>query len=154
MQVTKEIKFEAAHRLRHHLGACSNLHGHSYRLQVTLEGEIQRSGMVVDFGDVSRILKEIVDEGKWSGADEEVPWDHSVILNIDDPLLKGVAQHTGRVIVLPCEPTAEMMVDMFASMIQGALDHEGKHHCRVRRVRLWETEKSCAEWDVYDEVNR
>jgi 6-pyruvoyl-tetrahydropterin synthase len=123
-------------------------------MEVTIEGDVQQSGMVIDFGDLSRILKEIIDEGLHSGADKAVPWDHSIILSLDDPLLKAVAPHTGRVIILPCEPTAENMAGMFASMLQGALDNEGKHHCRVRTVKLWETEKSYATWDIYDEVGR
>ena len=64
MQIRKSFTFEAAHVLPHHPGKCARLHGHSYRLEVALEGPLQPSGpaagMVEDFEVVSRIVKEAV----------------------------------------------------------------------------------------------
>lgn len=61
MQIRKQFKFEAAHVLPYHPGKCSRLHGHSYRLDVTLEGPLggegPAAGMIVDFDTVSRIVK-------------------------------------------------------------------------------------------------
>lgn len=61
MLIRKQFKFEAAHVLPHHAGKCSRLHGHSYRLDVTLAGPLQAggpaAGMVVDFDELSRVLK-------------------------------------------------------------------------------------------------
>ena len=50
--VTRSFRFEAAHQLPWHDGACRNLHGHSYRLEVTVEGPIGEQGMVIDFADL------------------------------------------------------------------------------------------------------
>ncbi|MEO7040221.1 MAG: 6-carboxytetrahydropterin synthase QueD [Candidatus Elarobacter sp.] len=64
MQIRKSFAFEAAHVLPHHPGKCSRLHGHSYRLDVALEGGLQASGpaagMVEDFEVVSRIVRAAV----------------------------------------------------------------------------------------------
>ncbi|HEY4440079.1 MAG TPA: 6-carboxytetrahydropterin synthase QueD [Candidatus Elarobacter sp.] len=64
MQIRKSFSFEAAHLLPHHPGKCARLHGHSYRLEVALEGPLQTSGpatgMVQDFDLISRIVKEHV----------------------------------------------------------------------------------------------
>ena len=64
MQIRKSFTFEAAHLLPHHPGKCARLHGHSYRLDVTLDGPLQpdgpAAGMVEDFEVVSRIVKEAV----------------------------------------------------------------------------------------------
>lgn len=60
MLLTKEYRFEAAHFLTKYHGKCEHLHGHSYRLWVTVEGEIQENGMVLDFGFISKIVKERV----------------------------------------------------------------------------------------------
>ena len=64
MQIRKSFTFEAAHVLPHHPGKCARLHGHSYRLDVALEGTLQEggpaAGMVEDFDVVSRIVKEAV----------------------------------------------------------------------------------------------
>ncbi len=61
MQIRKQFRFEAAHVLPHHDGKCSRLHGHSYRLDVTLEGPLQADGpgrgMVVDFDLLSKVVK-------------------------------------------------------------------------------------------------
>lgn len=64
MQIRKTFAFEAAHVLPHHPGRCARLHGHSYRLEVALDGPLQASGpaagMVVDFDALSQIVKEVV----------------------------------------------------------------------------------------------
>jgi 6-pyruvoyltetrahydropterin/6-carboxytetrahydropterin synthase len=61
VQIRKSFRFEAAHVLPHHDGKCSRLHGHSYRLDVTLEGPLQDDGpargMVVDFDVLARVVK-------------------------------------------------------------------------------------------------
>lgn len=61
MQVRKSFHFEAAHVLPHHPGKCSRLHGHSYRLEVAVDGPLQdegpAEGMVVDFDEIEKIVK-------------------------------------------------------------------------------------------------
>ena len=61
VQIRKQFKFEAAHVLPHHSGKCSRLHGHSYRLDVTVEGPLETAGpatgMVVDFDVLSDIVR-------------------------------------------------------------------------------------------------
>lgn len=60
IQVTREFSFEAAHFLTKYHGKCEHLHGHSYRLWVTIEGEVQANGMLLDFGFLKKIVKEQV----------------------------------------------------------------------------------------------
>jgi 6-pyruvoyltetrahydropterin/6-carboxytetrahydropterin synthase len=67
VRIRKQFPFEAAHVLPHHPGKCARLHGHSYRLDVTVEGPLQSSGpaagMVVDFDDLSSIVRaNVIDE--------------------------------------------------------------------------------------------
>ena len=60
-QLEVEYTFAAAHRLPRHPGKCRNMHGHNYKLQVVLRGEPdQEQGLVIDFGDVDRIVQERV----------------------------------------------------------------------------------------------
>lgn len=61
-QVTRTFSFEAAHKLEWHRGACRNLHGHSYRLEVSVEGELDANGIVVDFGDLAQVVRREVVE--------------------------------------------------------------------------------------------
>jgi 6-pyruvoyltetrahydropterin/6-carboxytetrahydropterin synthase len=64
VQIRKTFHFEAAHVLPHHPGKCSRLHGHSYRLEVAVDGPIQSDGpsqgMVVDFDEIDKIVRELV----------------------------------------------------------------------------------------------
>ncbi len=60
MRVSKEFTFDAAHNLVNYDGKCEALHGHTYRLRVTLEGPLQEDGMVFDFSEIKRIVDERV----------------------------------------------------------------------------------------------
>jgi len=66
VQIRKQFRFEAAHVLPHHPGKCARLHGHSYRLEVALQGALQTDGpargMIVDFDAVSAVVKPLVIE--------------------------------------------------------------------------------------------
>jgi 6-pyruvoyltetrahydropterin/6-carboxytetrahydropterin synthase len=55
--VTRTFRFEAAHQLPWHAGKCRRLHGHSYRLEVTVTGPVGPQGIVVDFADVARVVE-------------------------------------------------------------------------------------------------
>ncbi len=59
-RVTRAFSFEAAHQLEWHAGACKNLHGHSYRLEVTVAGELDANGIVLDFADLSEVVNRTV----------------------------------------------------------------------------------------------
>lgn len=59
-RVTRNFSFEAAHQLDWHSGACKNLHGHSYRLEVTVAGTLDDNGIVIDFADLSAIVQHAV----------------------------------------------------------------------------------------------
>jgi 6-pyruvoyltetrahydropterin/6-carboxytetrahydropterin synthase len=66
VQIRKQFPFEAAHVLPHHAGKCARLHGHSYVLDVAVDGPLQSSGaatgMILDFDELSRIVKRVVDD--------------------------------------------------------------------------------------------
>lgn len=59
-RVTRTFSFEAAHQLKWHSGACKNLHGHSYKLEVTVAGELDDNGIVIDFSDLRAVVDEVV----------------------------------------------------------------------------------------------
>lgn len=140
-RVTKKFGFEAAHRLRKHGGLCRNLHGHSYKGEVTVSGPIWKdTGMVCDFSFLSKIIKMIVDGEEGSPA---VPLDHSVMLNCEDKELSTVCEQMEfRVFSMVDEPTAENIANTIADRI---LDHL-PDNLYLEKVRIWETENSYAEW--------
>ncbi len=81
--VTRTFTFEAAHQLPWHEGKCRNLHGHSYRLEVTVEGPLDERGVVMDFSDVRDVVdREVVSR-----------YDHRYLNDlIDNPTAEVIAQ--------------------------------------------------------------
>ncbi len=60
LTMVREFRFEAAHRLAWHYGKCARVHGHSYRLEVTVEGQVDDHGVIMDFADVKTAVNEAV----------------------------------------------------------------------------------------------
>ena len=81
IRITKQFSFETGHALYGHDGKCKNIHGHSYRLNVTLFGtpitddSSPKFGMIMDFSDVKKIVKETI----------VTPFDHATIFNKNTP---------------------------------------------------------------------
>lgn len=141
IRITKIFTFETAHVLYNYDGKCKNMHGHSYKLFVTVKGtpinDINdvKNGMVVDFGDIKKIVKEeIVDV-----------WDHAVLLNALTPhkeLGEDLAQKGHKVIECNYQPTCENMLYEIAKKIKNKLPS----HVQLAYLKLHETENSYGEW--------
>ena len=145
IRITKKFTFEAAHALYGYDGKCKNIHGHSYKLFVTIIGNpIKDSnnvkfGMIIDFSDLKKIVKsEIVEE-----------FDHSVIFNKNSPhkeLAEDLIKNGHKVILANYQPTIEEMIIDFADRISAKLTPEIKLHS----LKLEETETSYSEWFAAD----
>ncbi len=57
MRISKEFTFDSAHFLKEYKGKCERLHGHTYRLRVTVEGPIQKNGLVMDFHKIKDVVE-------------------------------------------------------------------------------------------------
>ncbi len=77
MKIAKEFRWEMGHRLPEHTGLCRNIHGHSYKLIVELEGELNENGMIIDFYDLGLIVKPIIDR-----------LDHSFLCQTNDTIVR------------------------------------------------------------------
>lgn len=136
MKVAKRFRWEAAHRLPWHTGGCQNLHGHSYQLWVDLEGRVNPQGMVLDFKDLKRVLKPLVEA-----------WDHATLVDErDTPLLEAVRALGSKHVILPFDTTSENMALFIADYL---VQEAGSTlvACGASRitVRLYETETCYAE---------
>lgn len=133
ISITKKIEFEAAHRLSNYAGDCRQLHGHTYKLEVTISGPVQAdTDMVLDFKVLKEILKSAV----------LVPFDHALILKDNPQNRQDFGNYTGRITWLPTEPTAERMVLFLADSIGSLLPAS----TRLDSLRLFETSNSYATW--------
>ena len=120
IRITKEFKFEMAHALHGYDGLCKNIHGHSYRLWVTISGKVlklngdKKDGMVMDFDILKSIVKpEIIEK-----------YDHSLVLNANSSHAEIDLSAFEKVFLLPYQPTSENLVADFALKIKNRLpDH-------------------------------
>ncbi|MDF1547919.1 MAG: 6-carboxytetrahydropterin synthase [Bacteroidales bacterium] len=144
VRVTKEFNFEMAHALLDYDGLCKNIHGHSYKLFVTVIGspiedeKNTKEGMVMDFGDLKRIVKPLVVD----------IFDHSVVLNKKAPTESFIQVRPmfERIHLLDYQPTCENMVIDFAGRIKPLLPE----NVELFRIKLYETATSFAEWYASD----
>jgi 6-pyruvoyltetrahydropterin/6-carboxytetrahydropterin synthase len=135
-RVAKRFRFDAAHRLVWHKGACRNLHGHSYGLIVEIEGIPDEKGMVIDFKHLKHAVKPLIQA-----------WDHATLIAANDDVLRhAMLQIESKVFVLPYDTTAENMCRFVADYLleqhRELLDDVSAGRLRIR---IDETETSFAE---------
>ena len=142
VRITKEFKFEMAHALHGYDGLCANIHGHSYRLWVTVRGDVKKEpthtkdGMVMDFMDLKSIIKPTIIK----------KYDHSLVLNANSPHANLDLSAFDKVYYLPYQPTSENLVSDFANLITSLLPE----NVELLKVVLSETVSSFAEWNKDD----
>jgi 6-pyruvoyltetrahydropterin/6-carboxytetrahydropterin synthase len=145
IRITKQFAFETGHALYGYDGKCKNVHGHSYKLDVTVIGTPiadtthVKYGMVIDFGDLKKIVKEdIVDV-----------FDHATVFNKNTPhveLANELSKRGHNVLLVDYQPTSEMMVIDFAEKIKRRLPKT----IQLFALKLQETATSYAEWYASD----
>ncbi|NJX13907.1 6-carboxytetrahydropterin synthase [Tamlana crocina] len=145
IRITKKFDFETAHALYGYDGKCKNIHGHSYKLFVTVIGKPitdksnVKYGMVIDFGDLKKIVKEEIVN----------VFDHATVFNKNTPhveLAKDLEALGHNILLVDYQPTSEMMVLDFAKKISKRLPKQIMLHS----LKLQETETAFAEWFAYD----
>ena len=145
IRITKQFNFETGHALYGYDGKCRNVHGHSYKLSVTVIGvpisdnNHVKFGMVIDFSDLKKIVKEdIVDV-----------FDHATVFNKNTPhveLAKELSDRGHHVILVDYQPTSEMMIVDFSEKIKKRLPK----NIQLHSLKLQETGTSFAEWFASD----
>lgn len=141
--VTRETTIAAAHRLFEYGGRCERLHGHNYRIHLTLVSEeLDFLGMVVDFGIIKSVLFGALDAA----------WDHRTLLFVDDPLCAKLQaiEDDGSVCPVPFNPTAENMASYLGKVFFPAeMKKASLPACvSVASVTVYETERSWATWSA------
>lgn len=142
-RITKEIEFDAGHRVPSHGSKCKNPHGHRYRIRVECVGPIIEDagspddGMLVDFGDLKGLLTGLVHD----------PLDHAFIVHKDDQMMRA-ALHVGspdwKVYVFPYIPTAENLARWIWEQLEAVVAMRFRENLRLSEVAVWETPTSVA----------
>ncbi|EGD47053.1 hypothetical protein Cpap_1445 [Ruminiclostridium papyrosolvens DSM 2782] len=146
ISITKEFSWDMAHMLSNHRGLCSNLHGHTYRMQVqisrkdkgVLEDTLHSDGMVMDFSDLKAIVQRKIIE----------PLDHAFMFWCDtnDSVERQIAEllkSSGKKVAsVKYRPTAEEMAASFFDVLTQEL---ADSDIVVDKIKIWETTTSFAE---------
>ena len=132
--MTKRVKFDAAHVLTNHAGLCKNLHGHTYRVDVSVtQREGDTSDMVIDFKELKAIATEVICDR----------FDHAFIYNTtsegEREIAAVVERHGMRTVAIPFRSTAENLARLFFQDLKVRIPE-------LTSIRVWETEDSCAEF--------
>ena len=138
MEITKEFDFELAHSLGFHKGQCANLHGHSYKMLVTLKSNKLVNGMIIDFADLKKIVNQIIID----------KYDHACVINknssydFDRELIKLLTIYNKKLVLVDFYPTAEEMAKHFYELLK----KEFNQYIQIKEVVLYETKTSYARY--------
>jgi 6-pyruvoyltetrahydropterin/6-carboxytetrahydropterin synthase len=128
-RIYKLVHFDASHRLMHYRGKCAHIHGHRWKVEVWIQGEVDDvTGILVDYNTVKSIIER---------------FDHQIILNREDPLVACIEQFQP-VITTPGDPTSELLAGILRDMIEDGCRDAGIV-AQVERIRVWESETCYAE---------
>lgn len=129
--ITKTFTFCYGHRLYKDSGRCANLHGHTAKVEVTLETKtLNKQEMAHDFRDLKKTV------GEWLKAN----WDHKTILNKEDPLCNALKDAGEKCFEFDGNPTVEKLAEYLFNAI-------GLLSISVKEVKIWESESSCATYE-------
>ncbi len=138
MFVSKDFTFDSAHFLTKYHGKCEHLHGHTYKLRVTVEGKIQENGLVIDFGILKKIVKERVLN----------KFDHRCLNDVlDNPSAEVVAKAIWGELedlstLLKMEAQDPNLPEEIKRLLEGEGVKDVSQHVRLYEVCLWETPDS------------
>lgn len=132
MKIAKEFRWEMGHRLPEHFGLCKNIHGHSYKMLVKFEGELNKDQMVIDYYDVEKIINPIIQK-----------LDHAFMVNHNDKIvIEFLEKMNSKKVVVDFDATAENICKYLLNEISKSSLPE---NVRSLKVRVYETQFDYAE---------
>lgn len=122
MKIAKEFRWEMGHRLPEHFGQCKNIHGHSYKMIVEIEGELDKNEMIIDYYDVEKIINPIIEK-----------LDHAFMVNKDDGIvLEFLEKMNSKKVVVDFQSTAENICLYLLNEVKKAPLPENVYSIKVR----------------------
>jgi len=119
------IYFEAGHRQLGDKGKCSNLHGHNWKVEIEIDGDVNEIGYIIDFKELKDLLE---------------PFDHAMILNKEDEFVPILQERNQKVYIMNENPSCENLSELICYLITDMFDNVS--YCYVK---LWENHNS---WGV------
>jgi len=148
MKIVKIIQWDMGHRVLNHRSVCKGIHGHRYKAEICIEGELivdsglSEEGMVIDFADIKGIAQKFIQE----------KLDHAfMVWDQDKELLKFFKHSDGhKLVVVPFTPTAENVSAYIFQKLKDEFLDKFKTGLHLHSVKLWETPSSYA---LYEKNN-
>jgi 6-pyruvoyltetrahydropterin/6-carboxytetrahydropterin synthase len=135
MKISKEFRWEMGHRLPFHEGLCKNLHGHSYKMELTIEGSTDKNGMIIDFYDLGKIVKPVLEK-----------YDHAFMCWYRDTDLKNfLTEKNLKRVIVKYHSTVENISREIGKEILYGLKNLGMKNIKAITVKIFETPNSFAE---------
>jgi len=132
MKVAKEFRWEMGHRLPEYFGKCKNIHGHSYKMIIEFEGELNESEMIIDFYDIDRIIKPLIEK-----------LDHAFMVNKNDSdVLAFLDKIKSKKLVVDFNSTVENICNFVLKEIK---KFELPENISSVAIRIYETNEDYAE---------
>jgi 6-pyruvoyltetrahydropterin/6-carboxytetrahydropterin synthase len=132
LKVAKEFKWEMGHRLPNHFGNCKNIHGHSYKMIVEFEGELNSAEMIIDFYDVDKMIKPLIEK-----------LDHAFMVNINDKVvIEFLEKINSKKLIIDFNSTVENICKFILAEIK---KFELPQNIASVSVRVYETNEDYAE---------
>jgi len=132
LKIAKEFYWEMGHRLPDHFGLCKNIHGHSYKMILTVEGQMNEQQMVIDYYDLEKIINPIIQE-----------FDHSFMVNKNDKIvIEFLNQINSKKVEVDFDATVE---NICLFMLNKIKDASLPKNIRAITVRVYETKFDYAE---------
>jgi len=135
MKIAKEFRWEMGHRLPEHFGNCKNIHGHSYKMIVELEGEVNEKGLVLDFYDLENIVEPIIDK-----------LDHSfLVYGGDKEIITFLEKMNSKKFIVDFQSTVENITKYFLSEIS---KNKFPSNVSSLKVKIYESQNDYAEAEI------
>lgn len=135
MKIAKEFRWEMGHRLPEHFDKCKNIHGHSYKMLIELEGDVQDNGMVMDYYDLKKIVNPLVEN-----------LDHAFLVYKEDrDTIEFLDKMKSKKVVVDFQPTVENICRYFLREVKKI---NFPPNIKQVKVRVYETQDDYAEESI------
>lgn len=123
------------HRLPDHFGKCKNIHGHSYKMLVEIDGDVLENGMVMDYYHMKDAIEPLIEK-----------MDHAFLVHKDDKIvLEFLEKMNSKKVVVDFHSTVENITNFFLSEIKKA---NLPSNIRKVKIRVCETPDDYAEEEI------
>ncbi len=135
MKIAKEFNWEMGHRLPEHFGKCKNIHGHSYKMLVEIEGDVMENGMVMDYYHLKDVIEPLIEK-----------MDHAFLVYKEDKkVIKFLEDMNSKRVVVDFQSTVENITRYFLTEIKKAKFPSNVHKVKIR---VCETPDDYAEEEI------